>query len=169
MNSTRQIKKTYDSRVDVIEWTNEHHELVVQLFGERTARKFKERQKVSIGYLLYFDNEIFGYYWGSSTPVLNEGQDPFRFDVIPPEQTVYIYDGLTLNHKRSSGLMESALNTLFLKLKKRGMKKAFFLFNTKNKAMVRLSQKVGASVARSIRYRRIFNHSIRDLSGLEKI
>lgn len=162
-------QKTYDPKVRVIQWKHEDHELVSVLFGEVTASKFKERNEKSTGYLIYSDNSMVGYYWGSSTPVLNEGKDPFRFDVIPPEKTVYLYDGFILKHKRSFGLMESALDILFKKLRKEGVKKAFLLFDKKNKAMIRLSQKIGIPVVGFIRYRRILDRSIRDLSGLHKI
>lgn len=140
-----------------------------EVFPEEVAKKFAARIKWSTPYLIENDKETIGYYWASSLPVINEGKAPFFFDIAPKPGVVYVYDGFILDRWRAGGIMTAAVDELFALFKARKVKAAFIMFDKKNRATNRLSEKLGMTVIGSLRYRRFVFFIRRDLSALDTI
>jgi hypothetical protein len=139
-------------------------------FGDNTRLKFKVRLERGEQGCLVLDakGEIIGYTWVTHQTVINEGIPPFTFNIVPEDRHIYFYDAFIATGMRNSGGITALLTFLLQQSAIDGFKLAFWLVDSRNQIMRKISLKLGCQIDGEIRYRRYLTYVKKDMKALSK-
>jgi len=138
-------------------------------FGFIVSNEFKGRLDESRGYFAVLKSkpsEVIAWAWSCDKLRKDEGARGFHYDVHPKKGSVYIFDVMSVPTKRNIGAMTFLLSKILEDNLQQGFKKAFLTHNKQNKAMEKITSKLGFSNVGQISYRRLFGNETKDIKNL---
>jgi ribosomal protein S18 acetylase RimI-like enzyme len=134
--------------------------------GHSLFQDFLKRSQLSLGYILWQDQEAVGYLWATDHPRLSEGESPFFYDIHPPTHARYFYDLKILPKCRRKGAATTLMAMPLDDAKKAGKSIVFATRASWNLPMERVFRKLGFQVAGNIKLKRILGFKQQDLRAL---